>query len=69
MIKSPMLYTHHRPLAVMVSILLANQNSYLATHGVEPTMAAAASFSVVFTISFVLALVNIALSFFIKKPK
>jgi DHA2 family lincomycin resistance protein-like MFS transporter len=56
-------------IAVMVSILSANQNSYLATHGDEPSMAAATGSSVVFTISFVLAVVNIALSFFIKKPK
>jgi DHA2 family lincomycin resistance protein-like MFS transporter len=55
-------------IAVMVSILSANQNSYLATHGDEPSMAAATGSSVVFTISFVLAVVNIALSFFIKKP-
>lgn len=55
-------------IAVMVSILSAKQNSYLATTGEEPAIAAASGSSVVFTISLVLAVVNVVLSFFIKKP-
>jgi MFS transporter, DHA2 family, lincomycin resistance protein len=55
-------------IAVMVSILSAKQDNYLTTTGDEPTIAAATGSSLVFTISLVLAVVNVALSFFIKKP-
>lgn len=56
-------------IAVMVSILSAKQNSYLTTIANEPTQAAASGSSLVFTISFVLALINIVLSLFMKKPE
>ena len=55
-------------IAVMVSILSAKQYSYLATAPDEATQAAASGSSLVFTISFVLALINIVLSLFMKKP-
>jgi MFS transporter, DHA2 family, lincomycin resistance protein len=56
-------------IAVMISILSAKQNSYVATIANEPAQAAAAGSSLVFTIGLVLALVNVVLSLFIKKPK
>jgi DHA2 family lincomycin resistance protein-like MFS transporter len=55
-------------IAVMVSLLSAKQNSYLGTIANEPTQAAAAGSSLVFTISLVLAVINIVLSLFIKNP-
>lgn len=55
-------------IAVMVSLLSAKQNSYLATVANEPTQAAASGSSMVFTISLVLAVINIILSLFMKKP-
>ena len=55
-------------IAVMVSILSAKQTSYLETVGNEPAQAAASGSSLVFTISLVLALINVVLSFFIKQP-
>jgi MFS transporter, DHA2 family, lincomycin resistance protein len=56
-------------IAVMISILSAKQNSYLGTIANEPAQAAASGSSLVFTIGLVLALVNVVLSLFIKKPK
>jgi MFS transporter, DHA2 family, lincomycin resistance protein len=55
-------------IAIMVSILAAKENSYLATTANELPQAAAAGTSLVFTISLVLAVVNVVLSLFIKKP-
>lgn len=55
-------------IAVMVSVLSAKQTSYLATTANELPQAAAAGSSLVFVISLVLAVVNIALSLFMKKP-
>jgi MFS transporter, DHA2 family, lincomycin resistance protein len=55
-------------IAIMVSLLAAKQNSYLGTVANEPTQAAAAGSSLVFTISLILAIINIVLSLFIKKP-
>ncbi|WP_223588635.1 DHA2 family efflux MFS transporter permease subunit [Neobacillus bataviensis] len=54
-------------IAVMVSIMAAKQNSYLAIAN-EPTLAASEGSSLVFTISLGLAVMNVVLSFFIKKP-
>ncbi|MFP5113961.1 DHA2 family efflux MFS transporter permease subunit [Bacillaceae bacterium C204] len=54
-------------IAVMVSIFSAKQTSHLAVMN-EPTQAAAAGSSLVFTISLILAVVNVVLSLFIKKP-
>lgn len=54
-------------IAVMVSILSAKQNSYLAIAN-EPTQAAATGSSLVFKISLILAVINFVLSLFIKKP-
>ncbi|WP_342509991.1 DHA2 family efflux MFS transporter permease subunit [Sporosarcina sp. FSL K6-2383] len=55
-------------IAVMVSLLTAKQNSYLATVANEPAQAAASGSSLVFTISLALAVINIVLSLFMKKP-
>jgi hypothetical protein len=55
-------------IAVMVSILSAKQGSYLATITNEPTQAAVTGSSLVFTISLVLAVINIVLSLFMKNP-
>jgi MFS transporter, DHA2 family, lincomycin resistance protein len=55
-------------IAVMVSLLAAKQNTYLGTVANEPTQAAAAGSSLVFTISLILAIINVVLSLFIKKP-
>lgn len=54
-------------IAVMISILSAKQASHLAVVN-EPAQAAAAGSSLVFTISLILAVVNVVLSLFIKKP-
>ena len=51
-------------IAVMVSILAAKQSSFVG----EATEAAAAGSSLVFTIGLVFALINVILSFFMKKP-
>ncbi|MEH7306802.1 DHA2 family efflux MFS transporter permease subunit [Neobacillus drentensis] len=56
-------------IAVMVSILSAKQTSHSAAVVNEPAQAAAAGSSLVFTISLLLAVVNVVLSLFIKKPK
>ena len=53
-------------IAVMVSLLSAKQGSYLATIANEPTQAAAAGSSMVFTISLILAVINVVLSIFLK---
>ncbi|GAA0135178.1 lincomycin efflux MFS transporter Lmr(B) [Paenibacillus sp. YSY-4.3] len=55
-------------IAVMVSILSAKQNSFLATIANEPTQAVATGSSLVFKISLLLAVVNVVLSLFMKKP-
>ena len=55
-------------IAVMVSILSAKQTSYLADVANEPAQAAATGSSLVFKISLLLAVVNVVLSLFIKKP-
>ncbi|MBT2655064.1 multidrug efflux MFS transporter [Bacillus sp. ISL-18] len=57
-------------IAVLVSIFSAKEDSYLAVagNGNELPQAAAAGSSVVFSISLVLAVVNVVLSLFIKKP-
>lgn len=55
-------------IAVMVSLLAAKQNSYMETVANMPTEAAAAGSSLVFTISLLLAVINIILSLFLKKP-
>ncbi len=55
-------------IAVMVSLLAAKQNSYLATVANEPTQAAAMGSSLVFKISLLLAVINIVLSLFMKLP-
>src|SRR4051812_40368347 len=56
-------------IAVLVSIFSAKENSYLTATSNELTHAAAAGSSVVFTISLVLAVINVVLSLFIKKPQ
>ena len=54
-------------IAVLVSVFAAKQGSSLAT-GNEFTQAAAEGSSLVFTIALVLAVVNVVLSLFMKKP-
>ena len=54
-------------IAVMVSILSAKQNSYLASVVNDTTQAAAAGTSLVFTIGLAFAVINVLLSLFIKK--
>ena len=56
-------------IAVLVSIFSAKENSYLAATANELPQAAAAGSSVVFTISLILAVINVVLSFFMKKPQ
>ena len=56
-------------IAVMISVLSARQNSYLATAGSELTEATAKGTSVVFTIGLILAVINVILSLFIRKPR
>ncbi|MEH7158789.1 DHA2 family efflux MFS transporter permease subunit [Neobacillus drentensis] len=56
-------------IAVMVSVLSAKQGSYLATVANEPPQAAATGSSLVFIISLVLAVINVVLSLFMKKPQ
>ena len=55
-------------IAVIVSIFTAKKNSYVETVANVPTEAAASGSSMVFTISLVLAIINIILSLFLKKP-
>ena len=54
-------------IAVLVSVFSAKQDSYLATAN-ELTQAAASGSSMVFTISLVLAVINVVLSLFLKLP-
>ncbi|WP_420491243.1 DHA2 family efflux MFS transporter permease subunit [Neobacillus drentensis] len=54
-------------IAVLVSIYSAKQASHIAVVN-EPAQAAAAGSSLVFTISLILAVINVVLSLFIKKP-
>ncbi|ASK64458.1 MFS transporter [Virgibacillus phasianinus] len=56
-------------IAVMVSVLAAKQNSYMANIANVPTEAAAMGSELVFQIGLGLAVVNVVLSFFIKKPE
>lgn len=56
-------------IAIMVSLMAAKQNSYLAAAGGEPAQAAAAGSALVFKISLGLAILNIILSLFMKKPE
>jgi DHA2 family lincomycin resistance protein-like MFS transporter len=56
-------------IAVMIPVLSAQQNSYLATAGSELTEATAKGTSVVFTVGLVLAVINVILSLFIRKPR
>ena len=55
-------------IAVIVSIFTAKKNSYMETVANVPTEAAATGSSLVFTISLILAVINIILSLFLKKP-
>lgn len=54
-------------IAIMVSIFSAKQETYLSTVADDLSASAAAGSSVVFTISFVLAVINVLLSLFLKK--
>lgn len=56
-------------IAVIVSLLAAKQNSYLATTANDLPQATAAGSSLVFTIGLGLAMVNVVLSLFMKRPK
>ncbi len=55
-------------ISVMISILSAKQSSYLATVANDLTKATAAGSSLVFKIGLLLAVINVVLSLFIKKP-
>jgi DHA2 family lincomycin resistance protein-like MFS transporter len=55
-------------IAIMVSVLSAKQSSYLATAADKLTDATAVGSSLVFTIGLGLAVVNVVLSLFMKKP-
>lgn len=55
-------------IAIMVSILTSKQSSYLATVSNDLTQAAASGTSLVFTVGFILAIINFVLSLFLKKP-
>ncbi|KAB2334573.1 multidrug efflux MFS transporter [Cytobacillus depressus] len=55
-------------IAVMVSLLSAKQTSYLAIAANELPQSAVAGSSFVFTIGLVLAVINLVLSLFMKKP-
>ncbi|WP_229521568.1 MFS transporter [Paenibacillus monticola] len=55
-------------ISVMISILSAKQSSYLATVANDLTDATAAGSSLVFKIGLLLAVINVVLSLFIKKP-
>lgn len=56
-------------ISVMVSLLSAKQNAYLTTVSNDMTDATASGSSFVLTIGLVLAIINLGLSLFIKKPK
>ncbi|MNO95570.1 hypothetical protein D3C76_872150 [compost metagenome] len=56
-------------ISVMVSLLSAKQNTYLSTVANDMTEATASGSSFVLTIGLVLAIINLVLSLFIKKPK
>ncbi|SDN29849.1 MFS transporter, DHA2 family, lincomycin resistance protein [Psychrobacillus sp. OK028] len=56
-------------IAVMVSLFSAKQNSYLTTVSNNFSEAAASGSSFVFTIGLVFAVINLILSFFMKKPQ
>ena len=56
-------------IAVMVTVLTAKQNSYLIHVANEPAKAAASGSSQAFTISLILAVINVILSLFLKRPK
>ncbi len=56
-------------IAVLVSVFSAKQGSYLATTANELPQAAAVGSSLVFTIGLILAVINVVLSFFLKKPE
>jgi len=56
-------------IAVMVSLFSAQQNSYLSNFTNDIQGAAATGSSFVFKISFVLAVVNVVLSLFLKKTQ
>ena len=56
-------------IAVMVSIFSAKQNSYLHDVANDLPASAASGSSLVFTISLVLAVINVILSLFMKKPQ
>ncbi|MFJ7755740.1 hypothetical protein ACQKGI_09840 [Peribacillus muralis] len=55
-------------MAVMISLFSAKQSSYLADVANDLTAAASTGSSLVFKISLLLALVNVVLSLFLKKP-
>ncbi|MFJ7978276.1 DHA2 family efflux MFS transporter permease subunit [Peribacillus sp. NPDC096379] len=56
-------------IAVLVSVFSARQGSYLATTANDLPQAAAVGSSLVFTIGLILAVINVVLSFFLKKPQ
>jgi len=56
-------------IAVMVSLFSAKQSSYLGHVANDPSAAAAAGSSLVFTISMILAILNVGLSLFLKKTQ
>jgi len=56
-------------IAVMVSIFSAKQNSFLEDVSNDIAASAASGSSIVFTISLVLAVINVILSLFMKKPQ
>jgi DHA2 family lincomycin resistance protein-like MFS transporter len=56
-------------IAVLVSVFSAKQGSYLATTANDLPQAAAVGSSLVFTIGLILAVINVVLSFFLKKPQ
>lgn len=55
-------------IAIMVSVLAAKENSYLQKFANEPAEAAASGTTLVFQIGLGLAVINILLSLFLKKP-
>ncbi|MFJ8063617.1 DHA2 family efflux MFS transporter permease subunit [Psychrobacillus sp. NPDC096426] len=55
-------------IAVLVSVFSATRGSYLATTANDLPQAAAVGSSLVFTIGLILAIFNVVLSFFLKKP-
>ena len=55
-------------IAVMVSLYSAKQSTYMETVGNDVPSAAASGSQLVFKISLVLAVINLVLSFFLKRP-